>query len=269
MRQVLWLTGESGAGKTTVAEAMRDVNDVILDGNEMRDSVSLNPPTEEFPDGAPLGFSKEERRGHNLRVARLARELSKRQRVIVSVIAPISEVRKEIEKICNPIWIYVKRTLPKREHHFYEEPTDYFITDHDELDVEQSVNRIRGYLLRPKFSMLIGRYQVKEPHEGHKALIQSLLDEGKNVCIALRDTPVSPSDPYSMSDRMVMFETAYKEEIEQRRVMVISIPDIEEVCYGRKVGWGIREIRLPEDLENISGTKIREGYSEQDGGEKA
>jgi hypothetical protein len=40
---------------------------------------------------------------------------------------------------------------------------------------------------------------------------------------------------------------------------VIVIPDIAEVCFGRKVGYGIREIHLDEATEAISGTEIRNG----------
>jgi len=42
-------------------------------------------------------------------------------------------------------------------------------------------------------------------------------------------------------------------------VKVIVIPDIEEAVYGRKVGWGIRQIILPEEIEAISATAIRKG----------
>ena len=105
-----------------------------------------------------------------------------------------------------------------------------------------------------KHSLFIGRYQPL--HEGHIKLIQSVLDEGKNVCVALRDTPISETDPYSIAERKEMFRRAFDD-----RVRVISIPDIEEVCYGRKVGWGIREIRLDEATENISATKIRNEHT--------
>jgi two-component system nitrate/nitrite response regulator NarL len=38
---------------------------------------------------------------------------------------------------------------------------------------------------------------------------------------------------------------------------VIVTPDIEAVCYGRKVGYEIKEIKLDENLEKISATEIR------------
>ena len=62
--RIVWLTGNSGAGKTTIAKCYQgeyDKHCIILDGDEMRQSVSLG-----------AGFSKEAREEHNLRVARLA-----------------------------------------------------------------------------------------------------------------------------------------------------------------------------------------------------
>lgn len=108
-----------------------------------------------------------------------------------------------------------------------------------------------------KYSLFIGRYQPL--HKGHITLIRKVLDEGKNVCIALRDTPISNTDPYSIAERTVMVEKVFKEEIISKKIIVISIPDIEEVCYGRRVGWGIRELELDKETEAISATAIREG----------
>lgn len=107
------------------------------------------------------------------------------------------------------------------------------------------------------YSLVIGRFQVIPPHAGHRALIQSLLDEGKNVCIALREQDGNEENPHSFFQRALAFENLYRDEIMEGRLIIIPIPDIEEVVYGRGVGWGIREIRLSPELEAISGTKIR------------
>jgi adenylylsulfate kinase len=100
-----------------------------------------------------------------------------------------------------------------------------------------------------RFSLFIGRWQPF--HEGHKKLIQTVIDEGKRVCIAIRDTPIDENNPYSASERYAMIKNALPE------ARVIVIPDIDEVCIGRKVGYDIREIRLDEETEAISGTEIR------------
>jgi len=108
-----------------------------------------------------------------------------------------------------------------------------------------------------KYSLFIGRWQPF--HEGHKTLIEKVLKEGKFVCVAIRDTEISKDNPFSVEERKKMIKKALKKWGE--RVKIITIPDITEVCYGRKVGWGIREIRLDKETEKISATKIREMFT--------
>jgi len=112
------------------------------------------------------------------------------------------------------------------------------------------------------YSLFIGRWQCIPPHKGHIALIETALKEGKNVLIAIRDTPKNEQNPYSVEQRREALKKAFKKW--GKRVKIMKIPDIEEVCFGRKVGWGIREIRLSKDLENISGTKIRKAQKEKE-----
>ena len=100
---------------------------------------------------------------------------------------------------------------------------------------------------------MIGRFQPF--HKGHEALIQTLLDEGKNVLIACRLSDGSINNPYSYNQRYDMIRSIFPNK---DRIKIILLPDIEEVVYGRKVGWGIRKIKLSAELESISATKIRE-----------
>ena len=104
-----------------------------------------------------------------------------------------------------------------------------------------------------KYNLFIGRYQPL--HEGHIKLIRKVLDEGKKVCVLLRDTGKDEKNPYSLEERCKMFEKAFSND----KLMLIAMPslDIEDVCYGRKVGWGIREIKLDEKTEAISATELR------------
>lgn len=90
----LWLTGLSGAGKTTVALAVQEKlaasgNDVrveLLDGDELRDHLSPG-----------LGFTKQERDAHVTRVGYLARLLARNGvLVLVPVIAPYEQTRDRI-----------------------------------------------------------------------------------------------------------------------------------------------------------------------------
>lgn len=92
---VLWLTGLSGAGKTTLARALeqelaRDAfRSAVLDGDEVRRGLS-----------ADLGFSQEDRRENNRRVAEVARLMATDGMiVIVALISPYRRDRTLARKI--------------------------------------------------------------------------------------------------------------------------------------------------------------------------
>jgi len=113
-------------------------------------------------------------------------------------------------------------------------------------------------------SMFVGRYQP--PHLGHTTLINKVLVEEKGkVVIALRDTPIQESDPYTVGERVEMFKKLYPDAAyypvdpgwEDADVLICAIPDIKELVYGRAVGWGVRQLKLDDDIEAISATKIR------------
>jgi len=107
-----------------------------------------------------------------------------------------------------------------------------------------------------KYSLFIGRWQCLPPHAGHIALIESELKKGNPVLIAIRDTKKDKNNPYSVKQRKRALKEAFKKWGD--KVKIIKIPNIKAVCYGRKVGYEIKEIKLSPDLEKISATKVRE-----------
>lgn len=136
-QKIVWLTGQSGAGKTTLANALqKDIGGVILDGDEMRETISKD-----------LGFSKKDRDTHNLRVARLAQVLAKKSLVIVSVITPFEETRKKIDTIVKPVWVHVDRKLPKHPDKPYENPKNPHIrVESDKQSTAEQVSIVVNYL---------------------------------------------------------------------------------------------------------------------------
>lgn len=100
-------------------------------------------------------------------------------------------------------------------------------------------------------SLYPGRFQPF--HAGHAAMVQTLLDEGKEVVVGLRDTPIADTDPYTIEERTAMIHERFPD------VKVITLPNIGEIVYGRGVGYRIRKIHLTPELEAISATKIRSG----------
>lgn len=132
--RIVWLTGNSGAGKTTLAKLLckKLHNWINLDGDEMRASISLG-----------AGFSREDREEHNLRVARLAKVLSEAgHNVVVSVIAPFERTRQKINEIIDVNWVYMARTLNLNGDHPYEPPEMCVPVDVDNMTVEQELNHV-------------------------------------------------------------------------------------------------------------------------------
>ncbi|WP_290901274.1 adenylyl-sulfate kinase [Ferroglobus sp.] len=111
MSFVIWLTGPSGAGKTTLARALEKklkemgLKVEVLDGDEIRRKL--------YPD---IGFSKEAREMHNRVVIHMAKLLSRNGVVaVVSLISPYKAVREKArEEIGNFIEVYLKCPLEIR-----------------------------------------------------------------------------------------------------------------------------------------------------------
>ncbi len=108
------------------------------------------------------------------------------------------------------------------------------------------------YNAHKKYALFIGRWQPF--HNGHKYLIDRVLSEEKNVCVAIRNTEISKQNPYSVEQCKEMIERVYGS-----KVQIITIPDIESINIGRKVGYDINRIDAPEEIIQISGTKVRNG----------
>lgn len=117
---------------------------------------------------------------------------------------------------------------------------------------------VKSTLERKKnqFSLFCGRWQPL--HLGHKKLFQQVLDEGGNVCIAIRDTETDSKNPFTPMEVMGNIMAEYEELISQGRVKVMIIPDICSVEFGRGVGYDIIERIPPTEISEISATKIRE-----------
>lgn len=93
---VTWITGNSWSGKSTLADKMVQPGDIILDGDAMR---AVWPG---------LGFTKADRVEQNMRIARMAKELSNQGfNVIVATICPYRALREDVQKITRCRFIYL------------------------------------------------------------------------------------------------------------------------------------------------------------------
>ena len=112
-----------------------------------------------------------------------------------------------------------------------------------------------------KYAMFIGRWQPW--HDGHRWLIDQALNEGKHVLLCIRDVPVSESNPWTADQILLNLAEALKDLIEEGRVHIMKIPDIESINIGRGVGYDVIEHVPPQEIHDISATKIREQMKQE------
>ena len=116
-----------------------------------------------------------------------------------------------------------------------------------------------GSSLPPKdgrYAMFVGRWQPL--HKGHQELFKQAMDEGKNVLICIRDIEPDEKNPFSVTEVKANIEQHYDNEVSEGKVMVMVIPDISSIEFGRGVGYDIIERVPPQQIGDISATKIRE-----------
>jgi nicotinamide mononucleotide adenylyltransferase len=106
-----------------------------------------------------------------------------------------------------------------------------------------------------KYSMFIGRWQPW--HAGHRWLIDQRLNEGKNVLICIRDMEPDEKNPFTATEVLVNVATELEDLLNEGRIKIIIIPDIESINYGRGVGYEVIEHVPPQQVGEISATKIR------------
>lgn len=111
MGKVIWFTGLSGSGKTTIAERLKKELDTIgktvdiLDGDIIRNTLNTH-----------LGFSREDIRENNRKIAEFACEKDKEADfVLVAVMAPYKEDRTMIRSIIGTDFIEVFVNAPLKK----------------------------------------------------------------------------------------------------------------------------------------------------------
>jgi hypothetical protein len=119
---------------------------------------------------------------------------------------------------------------------------------------------------KKKYALFIGRWQ--NWHKGHEWLIRQQFDQGKNVWLAIRDVEVDENNPKSAQEIYTELIKELFVMVGSGRLMISVIPDIESVNYGRGVGYEVIYHEPPQEVGDISGTKIRQGKINPDGTSK-
>lgn len=111
------------------------------------------------------------------------------------------------------------------------------------------------------WAMFIGRWQPW--HSGHRWLIDQALNEGKKVLLCIRDVPVDEKNPWTAQEVLMNLSKELHDLLNSGRLSIIKIPDIESINIGRGVGYDVIEHVPPQEIHEISATKIREQLKQE------
>ena len=120
-------------------------------------------------------------------------------------------------------------------------------------------------------TQMLGRWHPW--HAGHTALFKKALMETGQVCIQIRDvggivgqdagagrTAAQTDNPFDLDTVKRNIEEALAEEgfVHDQDYIIMLVPNIVDISYGRGVGYTFTQHDLGEELHSISATKIRE-----------
>ena len=125
-------------------------------------------------------------------------------------------------------------------------------------------------------AMMLGRWQPW--HDGHTELFCRALSETGQVAILIRDvggiigrdagagrTNVQEDNPFSAQEAIANIEVGLEEAgfTNGKQYIVMMVPNIVDISFGRGVGYTFTEHDLGKSVENISATKIRAKMREE------
>ena len=117
---------------------------------------------------------------------------------------------------------------------------------------------------------MLGRWQPW--HDGHTELFKKALSETGQVCIMVRDVGGIIGRDAGAGRTLAQDDNPFKWKEVRRNIIaglnkagyligidyiIIKVPNIVDISYGRGVGYTITQHDLGENIHNISATKIR------------
>ena len=123
---------------------------------------------------------------------------------------------------------------------------------------------------------MLGRWQPW--HDGHTELFKRALAETGQVCIMIRDvggivgkdvgagrTAAQDDNPFLLMSVVRGIQKGLEDAgfTEGKEYVIMRVPNIVDISYGRGVGYTFTEHDLGEEIHNISATKIRAQMREE------
>ena len=112
-----------------------------------------------------------------------------------------------------------------------------------------------GFDWRKETVQMLGRWQPW--HAGHRALFDRAIAKTGQVCIMIRDCEGwHDSNPFKREEVENFIHADLKDKYEGKYIIVF-VPNITNITYGRNVGYKIENEVFDEDTNAISATEIR------------
>jgi adenylylsulfate kinase len=253
MHRKILIMGLPGAGKTTLAKILAArLNAVHFNANEVRENINKD-----------LGFSNSDRIEQARRMGWLCDQVAKMGGfVIADFICPTPETRRAFTENGPAFVVWVDRIRESAfedTNRMFVPPETFDLRVTPDGSAEQWAERI-AQQLRPIFNpkkptaLFVGRYQPF--HDGHRALICEGLRRVGQVCIGVRDTfGIDGSNPFDFEYVRARIEYALREF--EGRFLIVPLPNVTHIFYGRDVGYVVERIDLDKSIEDVSATEIR------------
>ena len=246
---IIQIIGLPGSGKTELSKALKErINAIHLNADEVRATVNSD-----------LGFSPEDRIEQSRHMGEMARLIAKQgvAPVIADFVCPTDLTRAAFGKPDILVWVdRIESGRFEDTNKMWEDP-DYCdvripagMTIEEEADLIITACQLHDWTAPT--TLMLGRYQPW--HEGHHALYKEAGKRTDQVLLGVRNT-------YNTSEKDPLKFDQVKEYIAKDEFMdgalVLRLPNITNIVYGRDVGYKIEQVDLGADIHAISATQKR------------
>ena len=246
---IIQIIGLPGSGKTTLAKALLERVDAIhLNADDVRATVNSD-----------LSFSMEDRIENARRLGQMAGLLSDQGRtVIVDFVCPTIETREAFGYQDFRVWMdRIDKSRFEDTNSIWQNPTVCDLRIKDGLTIDEEVNLVikeaELFDWSAPTTLQLGRYQPW--HEGHSALKDEAHKRTEQVLVGVRNTyGTSEKDPltYEQVEHYIHENIGFNGSS-----LVMRLPNITNIVYGRDVGYKIEHVDLPPEIQAISATQKR------------
>lgn len=258
MPQRILIMGLPGSGKTYLAQ---HIVDHLQADKKKVGWLNADDVRQKYND---WDFSNEGRIRQSHRMRDMADAMTDMDYVICDFVAPLVEMRNNF-KADWTVWV---DTIDKGR---YEDTNKAFIPPevYDFRITAQKAEKWSEFIAvnildnkrRPVFDwkketvQMLGRWQPW--HEGHRALFERAIAKTGQVVIQIRDCQGwQGSNPFEI-EKVKQFIKRDLDMHYQGQYEIQVVPNIVNITYGRDVGYKIEQEQFNQEIQAISGSKIR------------